>query len=50
MRICDLLLRPPPGWAYLDDSLDEAARQLGVELAAQWEVNAELEALWTWVA
>jgi hypothetical protein len=27
--------------------LNEAAEELGAELAAQWEVDAELEALWT---
>jgi hypothetical protein len=44
-RIYDLLLGPPSGWARLVDHLDEAARQLRVELAARWEVDAELEAL-----
>jgi hypothetical protein len=33
-RICDLLLRPLPSRAQLDNRLDEAARQLRVELAA----------------
>jgi hypothetical protein len=31
----------------LADRLDEAARQLRVELATRWEANAELEALRT---
>jgi hypothetical protein len=35
MRICDLLLGPPSGWAQLADCLDEATGQLRVELAAQ---------------
>jgi hypothetical protein len=47
MRICDLLLGPPIGWARLVDRLDEATRQLRVELATRWEANAELEALRT---
>jgi hypothetical protein len=47
VRICDLLLGPPPGRVRLVDCLDEAARQLGAELAARWEVDAELETLWT---
>jgi hypothetical protein len=34
MRICDLLLGPPPSQARLADHLDEAIRQLGVELEA----------------
>jgi hypothetical protein len=46
-RICDLLLGPTSSWAQLADHLDEAVRQLGTELAARWEVDAELEALWT---
>jgi hypothetical protein len=33
-RIYDLLLGTPPGRAWLADLLDEAARQLRVELAA----------------
>jgi hypothetical protein len=49
MRICDLLLGPPPGRARLADHLDKAARQLRVELAARWEVDVELEALRTLV-
>jgi hypothetical protein len=47
VRICDLLLGPPPGW---DDRLDEATGQLGVELAALWEADTKLEARWTLVA
>jgi hypothetical protein len=49
MRICDLLLGPPLGRARLADRLDEAARQLGAELATQREADAELEALQTLV-
>jgi hypothetical protein len=41
IRICDLLLGPPPSWVRLADRLDEAAGQLSVELAARREVNAE---------
>jgi hypothetical protein len=49
-RICDLLLRPPPYQARLADHLDKATGQLIVELAAQWEADAELEALQTLAA
>jgi hypothetical protein len=45
VRIYNLLLGPPPGQARLADHLDEAVRQLRVELVAQWEANVELEAL-----
>jgi hypothetical protein len=53
VRICDLLLGPPPGQAQLVDHLDEAVGQLRVKLAAWWEADAELEALrtsteWVW--
>jgi hypothetical protein len=47
MRICDQLLGLPSGRASLTDRLDEAAGQLRVELAAQQEADAELEALRT---
>jgi hypothetical protein len=52
-RICDLLLVPSPGQAWLADRLDEATRQLKVELAARREAEAELEVLrssaaWVW--
>jgi hypothetical protein len=47
MRICDLLLGPPPNRARLANCLDKAARLLGVELVAQREADAELEALRT---
>jgi hypothetical protein len=47
VRIYDLLLRPPPGRARLADHLEEVVGQLGVELAAWREVDAELEALRT---
>jgi hypothetical protein len=46
-RVYDLLLLPPHGQVRLADRLDEAARQLGAELAARWEVDANLEVLWT---
>jgi hypothetical protein len=45
-KIYDLLLGPPPSRAWLADRLDEATRQLKVELSARREVDAELEALW----
>jgi hypothetical protein len=45
MRICDLLLGPPPSRARLVDHLYEATGQRRVELAAWREVDAELEAL-----
>jgi hypothetical protein len=45
VRIYDLLLAPPSGRDLLIDHLDEAVGQLGVELAARWEANTELEAL-----
>jgi hypothetical protein len=47
MRICDLLLGLPSGLARLADCLDKVVGQLGAVLAAWWEVDAELEALWT---
>jgi hypothetical protein len=47
MRTYDLLVGPPPGRARLVDHLDKAIGQLGAELAARREVDAELEALWT---
>jgi hypothetical protein len=47
MRVSNLLLGPLLGRARLVDHLDEAAGQLRVELATRWEVDAELEALWT---
>jgi hypothetical protein len=46
-RVCDLLLGPPPDRARLVDHLDEAVKQLRVELAAWREADAELEALRT---
>jgi hypothetical protein len=47
VRIYDQLLGPPSGQNQLADHLDEDTVQLGVKLAAQWEVDAELQALWT---
>jgi hypothetical protein len=34
MRICDLLIGPPAGRAWLADYLDEVARHIRVELTA----------------
>jgi hypothetical protein len=45
MRIYDLLLGPPPSQARWADHLVVAARRLEVELAAQRQVDAELETL-----
>jgi hypothetical protein len=50
VRICDLLLGPPPDEAWQADHLDEAAQQLEAELTARWHVDVELEALQTSVA
>jgi hypothetical protein len=44
-RICDMLLGPPLGRAWLTDHLNEVVGQLNVELVAQQEAEAELEAL-----
>jgi hypothetical protein len=49
-RIYDLLLRPPPGRAWLAGRLDEATGQLRVELVMRQEAEAELEALRSLVA
>jgi hypothetical protein len=46
-RVCDLLIGLPSGRARLADRLEEAAGWLGVEQAARWEMDAELEALST---
>jgi hypothetical protein len=46
VRICDLLLRPPPSRARLANRLDEAAGQLRVELSAWHGLDVELEDLW----
>jgi hypothetical protein len=46
-RIRDHLFGPPPDQAWLADRLDEAVEQLREELAAWWEVEAELVALWS---
>jgi hypothetical protein len=46
-RICDLLLGLPPDRARLVDHLDKSTEQLGAELAARRELNAEPVALWT---
>jgi hypothetical protein len=53
MRICNLLLGPPPSRARLADRLDNAIGQRGVELAARREADVELEAqltsaTWVW--
>jgi hypothetical protein len=47
VRICDLLLGPPPDRARLADHLDEATGQLRVKLATRLEVDTKLEALQT---
>jgi hypothetical protein len=52
-RICDLLLGPPLGHAWLTDRLDEVTGHLEVEIAARRKVDAELEAprtlaAWVW--
>jgi hypothetical protein len=47
LRICDLLLGPPSGRSRLADHLDQAVGQLGAEMGARQEANAELEALQT---
>jgi imidazoleglycerol phosphate dehydratase HisB len=47
MRICDLLLGPISGWARFVDPLDEATRQLRVDLDGRREADVELEALRT---
>jgi hypothetical protein len=47
VSICDLLLGSAPDRARLANRLDEATRQLRVELAARWEANVELEAMRT---
>jgi hypothetical protein len=44
-RTCDLLLGLPPSQAQWANRLAEAVGQLEVELAARWQVDAELEAL-----
>jgi hypothetical protein len=43
--VYDLLLRLPSSQARLHDRLEEATGRLGPEIAAQWEADAELEAL-----
>jgi hypothetical protein len=50
VRICDLLLGPPPGWAQLADCQNEVTRKLRVVLAARQEADAELEVLRTLAA
>jgi hypothetical protein len=50
VRICDILLGPPPGQARPADHLDEAIDQLRAKLAAWRKVDAELEALCTLAA
>jgi hypothetical protein len=44
-RICDLLLRSPPGRFWLADHLDGTTKQFRVELVTQWKAEVELEAL-----
>jgi hypothetical protein len=47
MRICDLLLGQPFGWAQWAYRLDEVIGWLGVELVVRREVVTELDALQT---
>jgi hypothetical protein len=49
VRICDLLLKPLLSRARVVDRLDEAVERLRVQLAAQWEMDVEVSALWTLV-
>jgi hypothetical protein len=44
-KICDLLLQPTPGRAWLGDCLEESIRCCRVEVDARREVEANLEAL-----
>jgi hypothetical protein len=44
-KICDLLLEPPPSRAWLANHLEEAVGRLRVELDAQREAEAKLDAL-----
>jgi hypothetical protein len=46
-RFYDMLLGSPSSQARLANHLDEVIGQLCAELAARWEVDAELEALQT---
>jgi hypothetical protein len=47
VRICDLLLGPPPSQARWADHLAEATGRLEVELLARRLVDVELGTLWT---
>jgi hypothetical protein len=49
-RICNLLLGPPPGRAWLADHLHEATGQLREELSVRREAEVESEALRSLVA
>jgi hypothetical protein len=44
-RVHDLILGPPSGQARLVDQMEEAARQLGAEQAADRQADVELKAL-----
>jgi hypothetical protein len=43
--VCDPILGPPFGRAWLADRLKEATRLLVAKQAAQWEMDTDLEAL-----
>jgi hypothetical protein len=47
MRICDLLLGPPPDWVRSADRLDEAVGQLRADPVRRREADAEQKAIWT---
>jgi hypothetical protein len=47
VRICDLLLGPPPSQARWADHLAEATGRLEAELFARRLVDVELGTLWT---
>jgi hypothetical protein len=47
VRICDLLLRPPPDQARWADRLDKATGRLEADLTTRRQVDDELEALQT---
>jgi hypothetical protein len=50
VRICDLLLEPPPSQARFADCLAEATGWLEVNITTQGLIDAELGGLWTLVA
>jgi hypothetical protein len=50
MRVCDLILGSPFDRIRLADRLEEAVRWLWAKPVAQWEADAELEALQSFAA